>query len=209
MDHSINRRGNKLDSVTKENSTTTDERPHYVQTKESASLSRGHFTNKPHLTELAFSLAPSTRSPCSNPNSFLLSGCLEELWRSVERLWSEAWALGFDLWLAPAALAGLSHTDGAVPLTKRALHCGERQAGCCPAPTKEELCRGGEEQWDGLRGGGEESSVPNISILLWKPALLKDRVYGAKKLGGFSRVGDKMWVRREEMCFIPFGYALE
>lgn len=126
MDHSINRPGNKVTTVTKENSNAMDERPHYVQMKESATLSRGHFTNKPHLTEPVF-LCPFAHplSPCSNPFSFLLSGCLEELWRSGERLWSEEWAWGFDLWLAPAALAALSHRDGAVSPTERALRCEE------------------------------------------------------------------------------------
>ena len=54
MDPSINRPGNKVTTVTKENSNAVNERPHYVQMKESATLSRGHFANKPHLTEHVF-----------------------------------------------------------------------------------------------------------------------------------------------------------
>lgn len=104
-----------MTTVTKENGKAIDERPHYVQVTESAKLSRGHFPNKPHLTEHVFLFPLGAHSPRANPNFFLLSGRLGEFWRSGERIWSEKGARGFDLLLAFA----LSHRDSAIAWTKR------------------------------------------------------------------------------------------
>lgn len=170
MDPSINRLGKKVTTVTKESRKAIDERPHYVQVTESAKLSRGHFPNKPHLTEHVFLFPRGAHSPHANPNFFLLSGRLGEFWRSGQRIWSEEGAWGFDLSLAFA----LSHRDSAVAWTKRgpALWSSKRQIDCCLTLTKGELCGGGKPQWDGLRGGGKESSVCTMSTFLWKAALL-------------------------------------
>lgn len=161
----------KVTTVTKESGKAIDERPHYVQVTESATLSRGHFPDKPHLTERVFLFPLGARSPRANPNFFLLSGRLGELWRSGQRIWSEEGARGFDLLLALA----LSQRDSAVAWTEK----GARRCGAASDTydrsltlTKGELCGGGKPQWDGLRGGGKESSVCTMSTLCWKPALL-------------------------------------
>ncbi len=155
-------------------------------------------------------LSPSPRPPALpalTSDSFLLSGCLEELWRSGQRLRSEEWAWGFDLWLAPgpARLLWVTETEPWPPTERGpALRRSWRRVGCCPALTKGELCRGGEKQWDSLRGGGEDSSIPTISTLLWKPALL-NRIYSVKKWRGFPRVEEFLischWGRKKFTSF--------
>lgn len=98
---------------------------------------------------------------------------------------SELGALTSD-W-PPAALAALSHRDGAAAPTRKgpALLRGRRQVGCCPALTKGELCRGGEEQWDGLRGG---ELNPHHKHLIVKACFVKN-LYGEETEGIFLCVG--------------------
>lgn len=141
-----------------------------IMSKWRSQLSRGHFPNKPHLTEHAF-LFPLAcpLSLCYNPPTPF---CWVGVWRSCEgqakdsEVRSELGALTSDwpqLWV----------TETETSREPKALWRSKQQVGCSVL-TKGELCRGGEAQWDGLWGGGEESSISTISTSLWKPALFKN-----------------------------------
>ncbi|CAB1433388.1 unnamed protein product [Pleuronectes platessa] len=106
-----------------------DERPHYVQMKESAALSRGHFTNKPHLTEPVF-IRPPARPALPPPllsAEWVFGGVAKVRGKTLGRDVRRALGAVTSAW-PRSARARLSHGDTErTRQPRRGRRCGEAE----------------------------------------------------------------------------------